>query len=191
MDRVSHGAGGLSNPRAASDASRDMDLLVIRHAIAVERAEGTDDHARPLTAKGIKRMKAAVRGLDNLGLEMACVLHSPWQRAVETAELLEPVVRGRVADALVPTEHLTGSPRSELLAQIAEHGVRGSVAVVGHEPWLGELIALLTFGDSRVGESIPLKKGGVAWLEGTAAPGGMTLRALLPPRLLRIAGKSR
>src|SRR5262249_18148923 len=103
----------------------------------------------------------------------------------------EPVVRGRVAEALVATERLTGSPRSELLAEIAEHGVRGSVAVVGHEPWLGELVALLTFGDQPGGDSIPPKKGRGAGLAGTAAPGGMTLRALLPPRLLRIAGKSR
>ena len=167
-----------------------MDLLVIRHAIATERVEGADDHDRPLTGRGIKRMKAAVRGLDNFGIEIARVLHSPWRRAVETAELLEPIVRGRLADAMISTEHLIGSPRAELLAQLAEHGVVGSVAVVGHEPWLGELIALLTFGDARVGESIPLKKGGVAWLDGSSAPGGMTLRALLPPRLLRIAGKA-
>jgi phosphohistidine phosphatase len=167
-----------------------MDLLVIRHAIAVERAEGVDDHTRPLTAKGIKRMKSAIRGLDNFGIEVARVLHSPWRRAVETAELLEPVVRGRVAEALVSTDQLTHSPKAELLAQIAEHAAIGAVAVVGHEPWLGELIALLTFGDARVGESISLKKGGMAWLDGSAVPGGMTLRALLPPRLLRIAGKA-
>jgi phosphohistidine phosphatase len=59
------------------------------------------------------------------------------------------------------------------------------VAVVGHEPWLGELIALLTTGESRHGETIPLKKGGVAILEGAPTPGGMTLRALLPPRVSR------
>jgi phosphohistidine phosphatase len=167
-----------------------MDLLVIRHAIATERVEGADDHQRPLTAKGIKRLKASIHGLDNLGVEMACVLHSPWRRAAETAELLAPIVRGRLTDALVPTEHLTGSPRAELLAQIAEHSAVGSVGVVGHEPWLGELIALLVFGDARFGESLPLKKGGLAWLEGSAVPGGMTLRALLPPRVLRLAGKA-
>jgi len=73
---------------------------------------------------------------------------------------------------------------------IAEHAAAGTVAVVGHEPWLGELIALLAFGDTRHGEVIPLKKGGIAWLDGDAIPGGAILRALLPPRLLRIAAKA-
>ena len=59
------------------------------------------------------------------------------------------------------------------------------VGVIGHEPWLGELIALLTTGEPRHGETLALKKGGVALLEGTIAPGGMRLRALLPPKILR------
>ena len=168
-----------------------MDLLVIRHAIAAERVEGNDDAARPLTSKGIKRMKAVVRGLDNLGIELTRVLHSPWRRAAETAALLEPIIRGDLRDALVPTELLTGSPKAELLAQIAEQGVIGTVAVVGHEPWLGELLTLLAVGDGRHGEAIPLKKSGVAWLDGNATPGGMSLRALVPPRLLRLAGKAK
>jgi phosphohistidine phosphatase len=180
----------LGIPARRGDAV-GMDLLVIRHAIAAERVDEVEDHARPLTAKGIKRMKGAVRGLDNLGIELARVLHSPWLRAAETARLLEPIVRGALDEALIPSEHLTGTPRSELLAQIAEHSAIGTVAVVGHEPWLGELIAMLIFGEARLGESIPVKKGGVAWLEGSATPGGMTLRGLLPPRLLRLAGKAK
>jgi phosphohistidine phosphatase len=75
----------------------------------------------------------------------------------------------------------------------AEHGGGGgatalhghSVAVVGHEPWLGELIGWLTAGDPRAGEALVIKKGSVSWLEGSAVPGGMSLRALLPPRVLR------
>ena len=167
-----------------------MDLLVIRHAVAVERLEGADDEARALTSKGIKRMKGVVRGLDNYGIELSRVLHSPWRRAVQTAELLEPIVRGGLADALVPSRLLTASPRAELLGQIAEQAAAGTVAVVGHEPWLSELISLLAFGDTRFAGAMPLKKGGVAWLDGNAVPGGATVRALLPPRLLRLAGKA-
>jgi phosphohistidine phosphatase len=56
---------------------------------------------------------------------------------------------------------------------------------VGHEPWLGELVAWLAFGDTRFGEALVIKKAGVLWLEGTAVPGGMQLRASMPPKLLR------
>jgi hypothetical protein len=44
---------------------------------------------------------------------------------------------------------------------------------------------MLTSGEARHGEQMPLKKGAVAILDGTAAPAGMVLRALLPPDVTR------
>ncbi|MCB9560246.1 MAG: histidine phosphatase family protein [Kofleriaceae bacterium] len=163
-----------------------MELLVIRHALAVERAEGAsaaDDAARPLTSRGRRRFRDVVRGLQRLGFATDRVLHSPWQRAVETADLLEPLVDDDLDDVRVATPHLAAPPRAELFALIAERGAR--VALVGHEPWLGQLVALLTVGAAEQGDTMPFRKGGVAWLEGSATPGGMQLRALLPPRVLR------
>ncbi len=86
------------------------------------------------------------------------------------------------ADPII-TDLLIQSPRAELLALIAERGE--DTAVVGHEPWLGELVAWLAFGDTRHGEALMLKKAGVVWLEGSAVPGGMQVRAVLPPSVLR------
>src|SRR5436190_408292 len=83
----------------------------------------------------------------------------------------------------LPTAPLPHPPRPELLALIAEGG--DTTAVVGHEPWLGELAAWLAFGDTRHGDALIIKKCGVLWLEGTAVPGGMQMRAAIPPRLLR------
>jgi phosphohistidine phosphatase len=164
-----------------------VDLLVIRHAIAAPREDYPEDAARPLTAKGVKRFKRVVRGLDALGVELCRVLHSPWRRAVETAQLMGPIVHGDLDGALVATDLLIAPPRAELFTEISGASVDGAVAVIGHEPWLGELIATLCFADARRGEQVPLRKGGVAWLDGTAAPGGMVLRALLPPKVLRAA----
>jgi phosphohistidine phosphatase len=59
-----------------------MDLYLIRHAIA---EDGDDDDARPLSAKGAKKFKQAVKGLRALGVRFDRVLHSPRRRAVETA----------------------------------------------------------------------------------------------------------
>jgi phosphohistidine phosphatase len=166
-----------------------MDLLVIRHAIAIDRDDPrapADDADRPLTRRGRRRLRSAVRGLARLGVGVDRVLHSPWTRAAETADLLGPIVEGDLAGARRATTLLTQSPRAELYTELA--GLGGRAAVVGHQPWLGELIAALTVGAAHLGGALDLRKGGVAWLDGDPTPGGMRLRAFLPPRALRRIG---
>jgi phosphohistidine phosphatase len=162
-----------------------MDVFVIRHAIAVDAEPGQDDAARELTPDGVRKFKRAVQGVRELGWAFERVLTSPWQRAMSTAELLAPITEGPT----IVTDLLCDKPRPELFALIAEtsapHEKRHATAVVGHEPWLSELVAWLAFGDPRHGEAIDLKKGGMIWLEGTAVPGGMMIRAVLPPKILR------
>ena len=156
-----------------------MQLFVIRHAVAEDAAPGQDDASRQLTSDGEKKLKKVVRGLRKLGVSFDRVLTSPWERAVQTADMMKSLCDS----APVPTALLTAPPRAELLAQIAELGE--DTCVVGHEPWLTELVAWLAFGDTRHGDAFELKKSGVIWLEGSCVPGGMKLRALLPPKLLR------
>jgi phosphohistidine phosphatase len=150
-----------------------MQLALIRHAPA---EEGDDDFARPLSRRGRRRFRQVVTRLEALGLRFERVLHSPRLRALETAELLGPV-----SDGLEVTALLADAPSPELLQEL-----RGdSLALVGHEPWLSMLLAWLTTGNTEHGPQFSLKKGGVAFLEGTPDPGGMRLIALLPPRVLR------
>jgi phosphohistidine phosphatase len=156
-----------------------MQLFVIRHAVAEDSDLGIEDAARALTETGKAKLRRTVRGLRALEIRFERVLTSPWKRAAQTARALEPIA----STAPIATDLLTQPPRAELLALIAERGE--TTAVVGHEPWLGELAAWLAFGDSKYGDSIVLKKAGVLWLEGTPVPGGMQVRAAMPPRLLR------
>jgi phosphohistidine phosphatase len=156
-----------------------MQLFVIRHAVAEDVGPGIDDTARELTESGKAKLRQAVRGLRALDIRFERLLTSPWKRAVQTARQLQPIA----ANPPVETELLTQPPRAELLALIAERAE--TTAVVGHEPWLGELAAWLAFGDTRHGDALIIKKCGVLWLEGTAVPGGMQVRAIIPPRLLR------
>lgn len=163
-----------------------MHLLVVRHAIAEDRQPDQDDASRALTRDGERKFRGVVHGLRELGWRLDRVLTSPWKRAAQTAELLAPIS----AEAAIETELLCQTPKPELLAQIAERVVaptskRHATAIVGHEPWLGELVSLLVLGESKLAEMIELKKGSVAWLEGMAMPRGMKLRALLPPKALR------
>lgn len=156
-----------------------MQLYVIRHAIAEDATPGQADGERALTHEGAKRMRRVVKGMRRANVQFDRVVSSPWVRARETAAMLEPLCDAEPAF----TDLLIQSPRAELLALIAERGE--DTAVVGHEPWLGELVAWLAFGDTRHGDALVLKKGGVVWLEGSAVPGGMQVRALLPPAFLR------
>ena len=158
-----------------------MRLYVIRHAIAEDKTPDLNDADRELTKDGRRKMKAVVKGLRELEVSFDRLISSPWRRAAETTELLAPLC----TTPPYATDLLCQAPRAELLAAIAERNE--TTAVVGHEPWLGELVAWLAFGDTRHGEALVLKKGGVVILEGSAVPGGMQLNALLPPGIVRAA----
>lgn len=154
-----------------------MELLVIRHGIAVPGSMVLADADRPLSPQGRERFTRAVMGLQRLGVRCDRLYHSPWLRAVETAELLGPVLDGEA----VCSPDLARPPGQGLLDDLM--GER--VALVGHEPWMGELVAWLITGAQADGSGFAFKRGGVAWLEGRPKPGRMALRAFLPPKVLR------
>lgn len=165
-----------------------MQLYLVRHAIAADHPDGPApdrlpsgvdpaDAARPLTGRGARRFEDEVRGLHRAGIRFDRLFHSPLLRAVETAERLEPLLRGES----VVTPLLVEPPDDRLLRTLSGD----SVAIVGHQPWLGELLGLLVFGTREAGAALQWKKGGVAWLEGEPTPAGMRLRAFWPPQSLR------
>lgn len=163
-----------------------MELLLVRHAIAEDPSPDRPDDARALTRRGRKRFRAAVGGLGRLGLSFDHLLYSPVLRAVQTAELLGPLLEGESAVC----EALAAPPDLALLSALSPLPCR-RLALVGHEPWLGELAALLLMGKTGPGENLGFRKGGVAWLEGDLSPGHMSLRAWLPPRVLRAVARGR
>lgn len=151
-----------------------MNLLLVRCARATPRRGGEHEVRRALTADGRDRFARQVDGLATRGVKLDRLCHSPWLRAVQTAELLTPLLRGET----VVTPGLLRAPTPELL----EAFEGDCVAVVGHEPWLGQLLATLVFGRPADGQRLVIKKGGLAWLEGEPRSRGMVLRSLLPPR---------
>ena len=164
-----------------------IELYLVRHAVAAERGpEYPDDARRPLTPDGVRRFRESVRGLRTLGVTLDLVLTSPLVRARETADILRaglrPAPRLIVSDALAPGTR----PADAIAAVLARAGSgRGAarVAVVGHEPDLGELAARWLGAKA----AIPFKKGAVLRFDvDRALPAGPgTLRWFLPPRALR------
>jgi phosphohistidine phosphatase len=169
-----------------------MDLYIIRHAEAEPAGFGLEDAHRPLTKKGRESFARGVHGLERLAITFDRIYHSPLLRAVETADLLVPLLDGRdgARGETCVTDELARAPRQELLAEL--EGER--VALVGHEPHVSDLVALLVIG-WRVFEPaahcgiIDFKKGAVAWLSGEPREGEMTLAAFWPPKTLRRIGK--
>ena len=138
-----------------------MNLYLIRHAIAEEESPTGDDSQRGLTDKGAKKMRQIAKGLRELGVEFDYILTSPYIRAEQTAEILGDVLK--MKKRIVTSENLapTGSP-DQLLAEINEKYSVNSLAIVGHEPYLSNLVGLLTADGSPI--EMTFKKGSVCYL---------------------------
>jgi phosphohistidine phosphatase len=159
-----------------------MRLVIVRHAIAVPR--GTPeipDEDRPLTPEGEKKFKKAAEGMARVLERPDEVLTSPWLRALRTAEIAAEAW-GKIAPKKTPA--LAGGSFEDVAAVLDGYPPASTVAVVGHEPHLSELLARLL--GTRDDERVEFKKGGVAVVDipGRLADGG-NLTMYLPPKVLR------
>src|SRR5262245_47820840 len=136
-------------------------LYIVRHAIAAERGEKwPDDVKRPLTNQGAARMRTAADGLAALGITVDVVITSPLVRAEQTAEILVKCLGGEAKLLTTPALAPGGSPAA--VAEAVGTLAKGrSLAIVGHEPGLGELAAWLV----GARQPLPFKKGGVCRID--------------------------
>jgi phosphohistidine phosphatase len=161
-------------------------LVLVRHAQA---ADGPVDADRPLTAGGARHAAAIGTWLEQAGFVPDRVLVSPAHRAVQTweqagAELPQrpqPITDPRIYENTV----------EDLFAVIQEtpDDVR-TLAVVGHNPSVGELVAVLDDGqgdpDARRAAEAGVPTGAVAVFVldppfAAIAPGAARLEAFAVP----------
>lgn len=162
-----------------------MELLIIRHAIAHERdrRRWRDDGARPLSPAGRKLSRKAAAGLKEFIKAPDRLLTSPLLRARQSAQILTEVAGWPQAQEA--TELLPAEAAAAVLARLGkERGKR--VAIVGHQPALGALLAVCLLGEDAI-VSIELKKNAVACVSFAGSPraGRGTLQWLATPRMLR------
>jgi phosphohistidine phosphatase len=159
-----------------------MNICLVRHAIAVERgsADNVDDRARPLTPTGRKRMKEAAVGLARL-VTPTRLYSSPLLRACQTAEILA----SEWGLPIAAMEALGTGAHQAVLDQLNATPVE-DVVLVGHEPWMSELLSLLLTGEPMVMHT-EFKKGQAALVACgvQVRPGSCTLEWLIPPAALR------
>lgn len=166
-----------------------MDLLVVRHAIAEERAafarSGKKDDERPLTAAGRTKFEEGVRGLRRIVKSIDLLATSPLVRATETGAILADRYGGI---RTVRLAELAPDAKPAALLGWLRAQRRATIALVGHEPHLSALVELLLTG--KPAGFVGLKKGGACLLSlpKPASAGGAELRWLLTAGLLRRLG---
>lgn len=160
-----------------------LELYLIRHGLAAERGkEWPDDSKRPLTPEGVARLRKSARGLNAIGITFDQIVTSPLVRTRQTADVFSEELKDHPAIATSDSLAPAGSSAS-VIQEISRHARKARVALVGHEPNLGELAAQL------IGARTPLefKKGGMCRLDFDMLPpkGTGLLRWFLTPKMLR------
>jgi len=165
-----------------------MNLYLLRHGIAAanDDPENVPDNDRPLTPKGIKRMRKAAKGLRRMGIPFDSILTSPLVRARQTAEI--------VAQALGLGDHLEeisglapGNSVSDLWSSLTPYKDHEHLLLVGHEPFLSTTLGYLLTHDEKRSVAVVFKKGGLCRVEIDALPPNKAaaLHWLLTPKQLR------
>ncbi len=155
-----------------------MKLYFLRHGIAIPREEWPyEDAIRPLTEKGISKVKRIASTLDDLELDIPLILTSPLERARKTAE----IVANKMHIELKEDERLApGFNIERLRAILFDHPDLEALMLVGHEPDFSNTISALIGGGRLI-----CKKGGLA-LVNLLNPDLLKgeLVWLLPPKIL-------
>lgn len=156
-----------------------MDLILWRHAEAHDAAAGQSDLERALTPRGRKQAERMAAWLGAHLPDSAQVLVSPALRTRQTAEALGR--RVRVDPALSP-----GASARQLLAAAHWPDNPEPVLLVGHQPTLGQVAALLIGGEAmQRAPSFSVRKGSVWWLRQRERHGSpeVVLVAVMSPEL--------
>jgi phosphohistidine phosphatase len=163
-----------------------LELYLIRHGVAAVRGEDyPDDSKRPLTGSGMSKLRKEAKALNALEVGFDLIITSPLVRTKQTAEIISETLNGKppvtTSDSLAPA----GTPAA-VMQELARHMRKARIALVGHEPNLGELAARLIGARS----AIEFKKGAICRIDFDVMPPKSLgqLQWFLTPRMLRKIG---
>ncbi|MEM7594948.1 MAG: phosphohistidine phosphatase SixA [Cyanobacteria bacterium P01_A01_bin.83] len=135
-----------------------MEIYLIRHGIAVTKGIYSQDAERPLTDKGIAKTKLVAQRLFDIGVTFEYLLSSPLVRACQTAEILQ---RAGLSKEITISKFLSpnGNIHNGLQWLFNNYNEDYKIALVGHQPDLGNWASMLIFGDIK--EQLIVKKAGI------------------------------
>lgn len=150
-----------------------MELLLWRHA---EAEDGEDDLKRRLTERGEQQARLMAKWIRAHQPKDLRIIASPAIRTQQTAKAL---------DLPFDTQRKIGPDAcvSELIAASGWPSATGAVLIVGHQPSLGRMAALLLAGHEA---EWTIKKGALWWLSNRVRRGETqtVLRAMIPAEFL-------
>nr|WP_199041748.1 histidine phosphatase family protein [Dyella sp. ASV24] len=155
------------------------ELILLRHAEAQPATSGANDQNRRLSGRGEQEAKAAGKWLASHGVKVDRVLCSPSERTRATAELA--LTAYGKAPATEFADDIYEATPGELLALLDQYGDAGTVMLVGHNPGIERLVALLVEGRSDEFRGMPPAGLAVLHLNGTLEPGNARLDAFWSP----------
>lgn len=136
------------------------ELILLRHAHAEPAGTGQADLDRPLSSTGLAEAEAAGKWLKENNLLPDCVLYSPARRTRETLEAVLGVI-GNVEKRL--DDGIYEATPGALAALVDDRRDVDRLLVVGHNPALEQLVALMSDGSSS--EYRGMAPGGIAVLQ--------------------------
>lgn len=155
------------------------ELILLRHAEAVPFETAGDDRQRALSPRGEQEAQAAGRWLALHGGRPQRVLCSPSVRAAQTAQLALQAMQH--APAPQTADDIYNASPGDLLALLDQHGDADSVMLVGHNPGIERLVALLVEGRSDDFRGMPPGALAVLHLDDSLEPGHARLDAFWSP----------
>ncbi|MGL5804730.1 MAG: phosphohistidine phosphatase SixA [Xenococcaceae cyanobacterium] len=140
-----------------------MEVYLIRHGLAGEHGDYEDDNLRPLTDEGRKKTAKVAKRLSEIGVRFDIILTSPLTRASQTAEIMQKAGLGDRLEEFVALSP-DGSIETwvEWYKQWCESNREKTIALVGHQPNLGNWAEILVWGKSK--QKMILKKAGIVGL---------------------------
>ncbi len=130
-----------------------MTLYLMQHALAYSAEE---DRERPLTPTGISQAKATASGIKRLGLEFDLIVTSPKRSAHQTAALVAERVRFPYSDILTTELALPNQAPQVLLELLKQEPANSRILVVGHQPQMAKVAAMLMQGGTVLIENAGL-----------------------------------
>lgn len=137
-----------------------MNVYILRHGKAEDQG-AKPDNERELTQEGIDSLKDSMPGMKKLIGQVDFILTSPYWRAARTAQIVGEYFR---CSSFIDGTDLLAQPDQEdgVIKHINRLIGKENVVVVGHQPYLGELIRLMAPEGSLPEGEIEIKKGGLA-----------------------------
>lgn len=158
-----------------------LTLYFLRHAKSSWEGASQQDFERPLASRGRKACVTIGEFIQEKGIDFDLVLVSTAVRTRETIELIKE--RTKIRGEVRYDERIYEATVSQLLEVISQvDNDRESVLLVGHNPGIEELLALLTGEQQRVTTAnlVKIKLKATNWSENLANQG--TLEWIIRPK---------